>query len=137
MLFVLPVWHCCSLVIMLCYGVRILVRIGVIILLMKQVYSSVSLPFGSIFPHIRLFGAVIFIFIIHIFHILVVNGVVAVCSTLRKVIFVLFHKDEMIVKGIIPKDVKWDLLTKEQEENVKKFIEEKIESQKRKEKVEK
>lgn len=50
-----------------------------------------------------------------------------------RVIFVLLHKDEMIEKGIIPKDVKWDLLTKEQEENVKKFIEEKIEEHKRKE----
>ena len=49
-----------------------------------------------------------------------------------RVIFVLLHKDEMIEKGIIPKDVKWDLLTKEQEENVKKFIEEKLENYKAK-----
>lgn len=49
-----------------------------------------------------------------------------------RVIFILNYKDEMIEKGIIPKDVKWDLLTKEQEENVKKFIEEKIEEQKKK-----
>lgn len=49
-----------------------------------------------------------------------------------RVIFVLFYKDEMVEKGIIPKDVKWDLLTKEQEENVKKFIEEKIEEHKKK-----
>lgn len=47
-----------------------------------------------------------------------------------RVIFVLYYKDEMIERGIIPKDVKWDLLTKEQEENVKNFIEEKIEEQK-------
>ena len=49
-----------------------------------------------------------------------------------RVIFVLYYKDEMIEKGIIPKDVKWDLLTKEQEENVKNFIKEKIEEQKTK-----
>lgn len=49
-----------------------------------------------------------------------------------RVILVLYFKDEMVEKGIIPKDVKWDLLTKEQEENVKKFIEEKIEEHKKK-----
>lgn len=49
-----------------------------------------------------------------------------------RIIMVLLYKDEMIEKGLIPKDVKWDQLTKEQEDNVKKFIEEKIESQKMK-----
>lgn len=47
-----------------------------------------------------------------------------------RVIFVLTYKDEMIEKGIIPKDVKWDLLTEEEIENVKKFLEEKIEEEK-------
>jgi predicted GTPase len=49
-----------------------------------------------------------------------------------EVIFVLNYKDEMIEKGIIPKDVKWDMLSKEQEENVKDFLKEKIEEKKRK-----
>lgn len=49
-----------------------------------------------------------------------------------RVMFVLFYKDEMIEKGIIPKNVKWDLLTKEQKENVKKFIKIKIQKQKEK-----
>ena len=49
-----------------------------------------------------------------------------------RIIMVLLYKDEMIEKGLIPKDVKWDQLTKEQEDNVKKFIEEKIENYKAK-----
>lgn len=43
-----------------------------------------------------------------------------------RVIFILTFKDEMIKEGIIPQNVKWDKLTEEQKENVKKFISKKI-----------
>lgn len=48
-----------------------------------------------------------------------------------EVIMVLTFKDEMIEKGIIPKDVKWDELTEEQKENVKAFLSERIEEVKK------
>ena len=44
-----------------------------------------------------------------------------------EVMVVLFLKDEMIEKGIIPENVKWDELTSEQEENVKKYVKDKLE----------
>lgn len=44
-----------------------------------------------------------------------------------EVVVILFLKDEMIEKGIIPEDVKWDELTSEQEENVKKYVKDKLE----------
>lgn len=47
-----------------------------------------------------------------------------------EVIFVLFHKEEMIKLGIIPEDVKWDSLTKEEIKNVKEFLKNKIDQQK-------
>lgn len=47
-----------------------------------------------------------------------------------RVMFVLFYKNEMIERNIIPKGVKWDMLTEEQKENVKKFIINKLEKQK-------
>lgn len=47
-----------------------------------------------------------------------------------RVIFVLYFKNEMIEKGIIPENVDWTKLTDEQRENVKKFLEEKIEEAK-------
>jgi hypothetical protein len=48
-----------------------------------------------------------------------------------EVMFVLFHKEEMIKLGIIPENVKWDSLTKKERQNVKKFLKNKIEKQKR------
>lgn len=47
-----------------------------------------------------------------------------------EVMVVLFLKNEMIDLGIIPKDVKWDNLTEQEQKNVKKFIEEKINERK-------
>lgn len=47
-----------------------------------------------------------------------------------RVIFVLHFKEEMIERGIIPENVVWTELTEEQKENVKKFLEEKIEEAK-------
>ena len=44
-----------------------------------------------------------------------------------EVMVILFLKNEMIEKGIIPEDVKWDELTSEQEENVKKYVKDKLE----------
>lgn len=44
-----------------------------------------------------------------------------------EVMVILFLKDEMIEKGIIPENVKWDELTSEQEENVKKYVKDKLE----------
>ena len=52
-----------------------------------------------------------------------------------RVIFVLHFKDEMIEQGIIPKDVDWTQLTEEQKEDVKKFLEDKIEEAKKWEKL--
>lgn len=52
-----------------------------------------------------------------------------------RVMFVLFYKDEMIDKGIIPKDIKWDMLTKEQKDKIKEFIEKKLENYKNKENI--
>lgn len=46
------------------------------------------------------------------------------------VILILFFKDEMIEKGIIPKNVKWDCLSEEEKNNVIKFIRGKIDEQK-------
>lgn len=48
-----------------------------------------------------------------------------------EVMFVLFHKEEMIKLGIIPENVKWDSLTEEEIKNVKEFLKNKIENQKR------
>lgn len=42
------------------------------------------------------------------------------------VIMVLTLKDEMIRKGIIPEDVKWDELTEKQKKDVQNFLAEKI-----------
>ena len=47
-----------------------------------------------------------------------------------EVIFVLFHKEEMIKLGIIPEDVKWNSLTEEEIKNVKEFLKNKIDQQK-------
>lgn len=47
-----------------------------------------------------------------------------------EVVFVLNHKDDMVRLGIIPEDVKWDELTEEQENNVKKYLEKLIEGRK-------
>lgn len=46
-------------------------------------------------------------------------------------ILILFHKEEMIKLGIIPENVKWDGLTEEEIKNVKEFLKNKIENQKR------
>ena len=48
-----------------------------------------------------------------------------------EVMFVLFHKEQMIKLGIIPENVKWDGLTEEEIKNVKEFLKNKIEHQKR------
>lgn len=44
-----------------------------------------------------------------------------------EVMVILFLKDEMIEKGIIPENVKWDELTEEQGNNVKKYVKNKLE----------
>lgn len=46
------------------------------------------------------------------------------------VLMILHHKDEMIELGIIPEDIKWSEITPEQEEKVKRFLKEKIETRK-------
>lgn len=47
-----------------------------------------------------------------------------------EVMVVLFLKNEMIDLGIIPENVKWDKLTKEEQKNVKEFVKNKIEERK-------
>lgn len=47
-----------------------------------------------------------------------------------EVMVVLFLKNEMIDLGIIPENVKWDKLTKEEQKNVKEFVKKKIEERK-------
>ena len=47
-----------------------------------------------------------------------------------EVMVVLFLKEEMTKLGIIPEKVKWDNLTKEEQKNVKKFIENKLKERK-------
>lgn len=47
-----------------------------------------------------------------------------------EVMVVLFLKNEMIDLGIIPKNVKWDKLNKEEQKKVKEFVKNKIEERK-------
>ena len=47
-----------------------------------------------------------------------------------EVMVVLFYKNEMIELGIIPEDVKWDKLNETQREEVKKFLQKKIDERK-------
>ena len=47
-----------------------------------------------------------------------------------EVMVVLFLKEEMTNLGIIPKDVKWDKLTKEEQKKVQEFVSKKIEERK-------
>lgn len=47
-----------------------------------------------------------------------------------EVMVVLFLKNEMIELGIIPENVKWDKLTKKEQENVKEYVKKKINERK-------